>query len=173
MEYPKEIDCAPLILKGLEEDCYKKMIELLTSEEVKKTYMVPSLSTLEEKRALFSRLMERSNNRHYLFYGIYLDCELIGFIHEVEKKEEEIEIGYVISPRAKGRGYATLAFSTIIPMLFDCGFKRILAGAFEENQASQKVMLKCGLVKTMKNEVIPYNGSEYLCLYYEIDKERG
>ena len=47
------------------------------------------------------------------------------------------------------------------------GFKRLTAGYFIENKASQRVMEKAGMTKTDIKEEIQYRGISHNCEYYE------
>jgi ribosomal-protein-alanine N-acetyltransferase len=56
--------------------------------------------------------------------------------------------GYFILPEYHGQGYMTEAFREIIRFAFeDNGVYRISTGCLSENQASERVMIKCGLIK--------------------------
>ena len=103
-------------------------------------------------------------------YGIFLDNKLIGLINEVERKNLQVEVGYVIHPTYKNKGYATEALTASIEELFKIGYTCIKAGAFEENEASMRVMSKSGMAKTDEREQIEYRGKLHNCIYYEIHK---
>ena len=85
-------------------------------------------------------------------------------------KQFEIEIGYVITPKYQGNGFATEAVKSCIDELFRIGFECIRAGFFEENKASYRVMQKCGMYKIDLEDDIEYKGMLRHCLYYELDK---
>ena len=87
---------------------------------------------------------------------------------EVEKTEESIELGYVVSPKYKGNGYCTMALEQSINYLFSRGFKEIICGAFEHNLASIRVMQKAGMTKISKVDQIEYRGKVHTCIYYSI-----
>ncbi|NLV51531.1 MAG: GNAT family N-acetyltransferase [Clostridiales bacterium] len=77
-------------------------------------------------------------------------------------------LGYVIHPQFHGLGYAAEALSAVIIYLFDKGYRQIIAGAFENNVASIRVMQKCGMVQTDKTAMIPYRSEIHRCIYYSI-----
>jgi len=59
-----------------------------------------------------------------------------------------VEMGYFLSPEHQGQGYATEAAAEVIRFAFEeGGVFRITAGCLKENISSEKVMIKCGLVK--------------------------
>lgn len=78
-----------------------------------------------------------------------------------------IELGYVIHPAYQGKGYATEMLNAVLLDLKELGYIKVLAGAFEENIASIRVMEKCGMEKTDREEDIAYRGRKHHCVYYE------
>ena len=142
------------------------MIEIFKNEEVKETYMIPDYSSDEGYINLFENFKKLSNDTRRYVRGIYLGNKLIGFINEVEKTEESIELGYVISPLYKGRGFATRALDLSINYLLSIGYKEIVCGAFETNLASIRVMEKAEMKKMLKTDQIEYRGKMHKCIYY-------
>lgn len=118
--------------------------------------MIPEYKFREEYEKLFNRFLTLSNDLNRFVYGIYLDEKVIGFINDVEIKDDEIELGYVISPKYKNNGYATEVLAASINLLFEIGYHVVKAGAFVENIASIKVMKKCGMSITGEYEEIFY-----------------
>ena len=103
----------------------------------------------------------------HLAYGIYADDRLIGFINDCGMENDTIEIGYVIHPDYQGKGYATEAVHMMIKELLKMGFRKVKAGYFEENEASRRVMEKCGMKQLSYTDEIEYRGITHKCLYYE------
>ena len=57
-----------------------------------------------------------------------------------------MEIGYWIWPERQGRGYAAEAASAVVAELARlCPGRRVVARAFEHNQASRRVLRRAGL----------------------------
>ena len=146
------------------------MVELLTNEEIKETFMIPDFSSEEQVINLFERLKLNSHSETIFERGIYLKDQLIGFVNEVERSEDHIELGYVIHPMHKSNGYASEMLRSVIEELFRQGHHKVVAGAFEENEASFKVMQKCGMKMLDKEEEISYRGVTHRCLYYGIER---
>lgn len=155
-----------LVLKPYTDDDRVRMIQMLTDEKIKETYMIPDFKSEEEALKLFFRLKNDSLSDKCLEAGIYLNCMLIGFVNEVDKDGDRIELGYVIDPEYNNRGYATEALKGVMDELFRSGVKEIVTGAFESNIASIKVMQKCGMKLTQKVEDIEYHGMVHHCVYY-------
>ena len=141
-----------LILKPLTSDDEKAVSELFTDDTVKKTYLLPDFKDAEHLHNYF-------NN----------GTELVGIINDTGlEKYESAEIGYALLPRYFNNGYATEAFGGMIKFLKDVGYKKVVAGAFEENKASIRVMEKCGLVPKNESEKLEYRGKEHTVIYYFI-----
>ena len=159
-----------LELKAFRETDLPAAKELLCSAEVAKSYMLPEFKSPDEAEPLFRRLMELSQSPEHFVYGIYLQDTLIGFLNDVEITESEMEVGYALHPAHWNCGYMTEALAAAIEELFRLGFKRVLAGHFETNHASGRVMAKCGMTKLDKTDEIEYRGVAHKCIYYAIEK---
>jgi len=159
---------ARLVLKPYEEGDEEAMIVLLMDETIRRTFMIPDLKTAEARHAMFLKLFEWSRSDDHFERGIYLDGRLIGFINDVTMSRETIELGFVIHPEFHGLGYATEALAATIKYLFGNGYREVIAGAFEDNRASIRVLEKCGMTKIGKTEDIEYRGEKRRCLYYSI-----
>ena len=160
----KEIKTERLTLGPITGRDRAEMKAILTDAEVSRTYMIPEFHSEEEVEELFTRYCRLSASERFV-YGIFLHGKLIGFIHEVSVKEGEIELGYVISPAEKGKGYATEALRAAIAALFADGFRVVKAGAFEENGASLRVMDKAGMRRIDMTEEFDYRGQKHKCLF--------
>ena len=145
------------------------LIKLITNEEVCKTYMVPENPTDAQKDAIFDRYRALSADPDRFAYGIYAENRFIGLIHEVYRDDNGIELGYIVDPAEKNKGYATQALSAAIKELFSRGCLTVIAGAFEENKASLRVMEKCGMSPTGEVEQIGYRGKTRNCIYMKIE----
>lgn len=155
-----------LELKPLSDSDRDNMIELLTNNEIKKTYMLPDFESEEQAEKLFLRLKEGSLAYKVYQVGIYLNGMLIGFANEVEREDDKIELGYMIHPEHHNQGYGTEMLKAMIEEMFARGFSEVIAGAFEENPASLRVMEKSGMTKLDKTDEIEYRGVLHKCVYY-------
>lgn len=158
-----------LIIKPITSIDEERLMDILINEEIAKTFMLPEFKNREDSRKLAQKIITNSdiNNHEHLEYGIYLDDVLIGTINDVGFNDEEIEVGYLIHPDYQGKGYATETLKAIINEIGQMGFKRLIAGYFIENKASQRVMEKAGMTKTDIKEEIQYRGINHNCEYYE------
>lgn len=146
------------------------MLDLLTDDSIKQTYMLPDFESRETSIPLFQRLCALSKDKTHFVRGIFTDGKLVGFLNDVEIENGTIELGYVIHPDHWGKGYATAALKVAITQLFDLGYHMVLAGAFAENPASLRVMEKAGMRKISKTDTIEYRGVLHSCVYCQIDR---
>ena len=146
------------------------LVELLTDEVVKRGYMVPDFSDRAEAVKVALRLMELSRGNDCIMMGIYLEGELVGILNETEALGDSVELGYAILPRFHNRGIGTEVLKGAIGYCFDRGFREVIAGAFEQNLPSFRVMEKSGMTRLEKTDEIEYRGKVYRCLYYGITK---
>ena len=166
----KEIKTPCLTLGSIRECDFKSLISIMKNDEVGKTYMVPDLPTREAEMKLFTRIRELSERNDRYVFGIFLEDKLIGMLNDTDICGKTIEVGYAIHPDYWGKGYATEALSAVIPHLFSAGFEEVIAGAFECNPASLRVMEKSGMkLSNLKGEV-EYRGVTHKCIYYSIKK---
>lgn len=63
---------------------------------------------------------------------------------------EDAELGYWLRRDAWGRGYATEAAAGVLAVARMIGHRRVVAGHFEDNPASGRVLRKLGFVPTGK-----------------------
>ncbi len=68
-------------------------------------------------------------------------------------REDEAEVGYWIGREYWNRGFATEALCGIVSYCFDdIGLSKLWCGYFDTNEKSMKVMKKCGLKYSHRNE---------------------
>ena len=160
-----------LVLSPLEDKDLFEMSNLLLDSLIKKTYMIKDCSNEEELTNYFYCLKDLTHSEQHYSYGIYLHDVVIGFINDVEIKDKNIEVGYFISSKHWNQGYASEALKAYIKELFRLGFNNVIAGFFDGNKASEKVMIKCGMTSIEKIDYINYRGENHLCRYYMISKD--
>lgn len=71
--------------------------------------------------------------------------EAIGSIAVVDVQDDVPEVGYCLSKKCWGKGYAPEALRAVIAWLFDHGAKRVIAKHDLENPNSGRVMEKAGM----------------------------
>lgn len=160
-----------LVIKPYADVDEDRMVELLTNDKIKVSFMIPDFATREEAVRMFKKLQKYSLSQERYEYGIYLREELIGFVNDVEIEGGSIEIGYVIHPDYHNHGYATEMLKAVIQDLFQKGYREVIAAAFDSNPASFRVMEKSGMTRIEKTEEISYHGQNHHCIFYSIKAE--
>ena len=140
------------------------MLDILTNDTVKQTYMLPDFESRDAAVRLFRKLMLMSLCPDFYVRGIYKNKRLIGMINHTEMDSDSMELGYVLHPDYHNRGYMTQALQTAIEELFQLGYRTVITGAFETNLPSIRVMEKCGMKKTKKPIPFP-TGAKRTCAY--------
>ena len=148
-----------------------RLVEMMRNPEITETFMVPDYSEESQFYTLADKLIEYSQieDTTHFEYGVYLDDYMIGFVNDCGYDDENIEVGYVIDPAYKGQGFATEAVTAAINEFREMGFKKVIAGFFEGNIGSQKVMEKCGMRLNGKSDKEEYHGKVLMC--YECGME--
>lgn len=160
-----------LVLNMLRDKDVEAALDLLTNDIIKKTYMLPDFEKRTDAIPLFQRLMTLSQDSSRFLRGIYLNEHLVGYINEVEKDDQFIELGYILHPAYHNQGYMSEALAAAFEPLFKKGFKEVICGAFEENKASLRVMQKAGMKLLERTDDIEYRGKVHRCIYYGIKNE--
>jgi ribosomal-protein-alanine N-acetyltransferase len=98
---------------------------------------------------------------------------LIGIILYFDEKDGACEIGYGIGSRYWNRGYATEAVRRFIEYCFDeRGLKTVCASFFTGNEASRRVMEKCGMkFSRFSEKELSYLDIERDLTYYSVSAE--
>ena len=164
------IKTARLLLHSIKNKDDEDLKNILTNEEIGMTFMLPDFKSEDEITAMIARFKALSESSDRFVYGIYLSDKLIGFVNDVDIGKSHVELGYVIHPDFKGQGYATEALRAAIDEIFASGFKKVQTGAFAGNDASIRVMQKCGMSKEAYEDEIEYKNKIHKCVYYSIEK---
>ena len=98
---------------------------------------------------------------------------LIGIILYFDEKEDSCEIGYGIGSGFWNQGYATEAVGRFLEYLFrEKGMHTVYASFFTGNDASRRVMEKCGMTfDRFSEKELTYLGIERDLTYYAIHRK--
>jgi ribosomal-protein-alanine N-acetyltransferase len=130
--------------------------ELLSDE--KSMRYLPNIKTenLNESRKNLVKSIEEADSKDRKLYFFRIENrttkEYIGEIGYTAVKAtpfgKMVDMGYFIKEKYWGKGYTTEALKRIIEYAFEDGdVYRISAGCIKENKGSERVMVKCGMVK--------------------------
>jgi RimJ/RimL family protein N-acetyltransferase len=70
----------------------------------------------------------------------------VGLLPVIDRVAGTVEIGYLVSPWARGRGVATRALSLLTDRALELGAERMVLHIAVANPASQRVAQRCGYV---------------------------
>lgn len=125
-------------------DAYHKMLD-----DFDIIRMTGSIEFPVTRQAANERRTRRSDDPECWFKGVYLDGTLVGEAGCFRTKTNHIEIGYLVGKDWWGQGLATRIIPKIIARIVASGYKGPIVGTvFQDNPASQKVIERCGFVKT-------------------------
>ena len=95
---------------------------------------------------------------------------LIGILISFDETDTSCEIGYGLGSAHWGRGYATEAVRRFLDYLMDeRGFRTVCASFFTGNEASRRVMEKCGMTcDHFVEKELTYLGVERDLTYYAV-----
>lgn len=101
--------------------------------------------------------------------------KLIGIILYFDETADSCEIGYGIGSGFWNRGYATEAVGRFLEYLLEeKGMRKVYASFFPENDASRRVMEKCGMkYDHFSEKELNYLGTERDLVYYSIQRGFG
>ena len=99
--------------------------------------------------------------------------KLIGIILSFDEKDGACEIGYGIGSSYWNRGYVTEAVRRFLEYLFEeRGMQSVCASFFPENEASRRVMEKCGMhFDRLSEKELEYLGRPRDLIYWSVSRE--
>ena len=122
------------------------LVRLLNNVNVEKWLLqIPSPYTTEDADIWINKNINEKDNGTDFCYAIENNGELTGGIGLHKKYEHSAEVGYWIGEEYWNRGFGKQALNKILDFGFNkLNLQRIHAHVFEENIASEKLLLKCG-----------------------------
>jgi RimJ/RimL family protein N-acetyltransferase len=115
-----------------------------------KSLFPPGRITPEHCREIFVPEIERLGKfpRSGHHWGVHLDGQPIGTMRLSLERSATGSIGYGFGAEHWGKGYATEVVREVSRYAFEeCGLHRLQAFVYSPNEASKRVLLKCGFVR--------------------------
>lgn len=135
------------LIRNFNETDWKDLYEYLSLPE---TYIYEPGSPVDEAEAE-SMCRERSESLQFMAVELKNENKMIGHLYFNRSDPEEFmtwELGYIFNPVYQNRGYCTEASRRIIDYAFrELGAHRINAYCNPLNEASWKVLEKCGMIR--------------------------
>jgi len=145
------IETARLVLRPMQAGDVVRLAEAIDDPDIARmTSRIPHPYSLSAAEAFFADQREAADER--LDHTLQIetrDGEMIGAVGADRRGGPFPEIGYWIAREHWGRGYATEAASAMrdwARRTFGC--RAIVAGHFADNDASGRVLVKCGFLYT-------------------------
>src|SRR3954470_3115015 len=90
--------------------------------------------------------LDRFDGRHRAGWAILDGEEFVGYAvtGPIDREGREVELGYAVSPWARGRGVATATLRLLTRWAFEQGLVRVTAVISVDNPASSRVAEKVG-----------------------------
>ncbi len=147
----RRLDTERCILRCIKPDDYEMMYENWAKyDEVCRYYPFHPVQNLDAYREKVNRWVSNYTSNDYFHWVIELkkSGQLIGTINlgNVEESCLMADTCYMLSPRYWGMGIMTEVLRCVLEYAFcDIGFNRIQAEVFYGNDASVRVLEKCGM----------------------------
>jgi [ribosomal protein S5]-alanine N-acetyltransferase len=145
------------------------LIENLNNRNITKwLFVIPDPYTVDEAGKWIKFCKENDDKNDNYLFAVEENEIFIGGIGLHKKMEHCFDVGYWISEKQWGKGYATEALKILTDMAFNkLKIDRIQGFVFDGNTASEKVLEKCGyeyegyLKKSHKKGEVFYNSKLY------------
>ena len=164
LRYMREEDTHDIFTNiNSDKDVLKYFIDRYVENESEMTLNRTIKLCLEAEKYLFAIELKETHE----VIGMILQCSTAN------KVFNSSEIGYAIGKKHWNKGYITEAFKAVIDFLFSLGVHKIVASHLVGNNASKRVMEKCGLVYECRRVQEIYYHELYhdVDYYYIINKE--
>ena len=145
----KEIDLNRILLRPFEMKDVNDVFVYASDEEITKYLTWNPHKNIQETESLLKNVFTKYDEKTFRWAIVYKkNNKVIGSIDvaRLNLERESVEIGYVLNRAYHNQGLMSEAFKGVIDYLFnDVDLKEIRACFELGNEASKKVMEKCGL----------------------------
>ena len=141
-----------LILRRVLPSDVKEMFELRSNPETMKYIPRPLVTNYDEALAHIKMMEDKIETNEGINWAITLkgDDKMLGVIghYRIKPEHYRAEVGYMILPEYHGKGITTEAVQCVVDYGFNTMPLHSIEGVIDpENEASQRVLQKCGFVK--------------------------
>lgn len=149
-----------LILRDYVESDREDYFKLKNDSETMYYLQDIKVSSRQESDEEFEQVLEDAKRTDRTFYFLHMELkdshEQVGSIGYTVKEKTPVgkivHAGYFTYPKFWNNGYVTEAFRKVLEFAFtEDGVYRVTTGCLAENAGSEKVMIKCGLIKEAKH----------------------
>ncbi len=141
-----------LILRRVLPSDVKEMFELRSNPETMKYIPRPLVTNYDEALAHIKMMEDKIETNEGINWAITLkgDDKMLGVIghYRIKPEHYRAEVGYMILPEYHGKGITTEAVQCVVDYGFNTMQLHSIEGVIDpENEASERVLHKCGFVK--------------------------
>lgn len=141
-----------LILRRVLPSDVKEMFELRSNPETMKYIPRPLVTNYDEALAHIKMMEDKIETNEGINWAITIkgDDKMLGVIghYRIKPEHYRAEVGYMILPEYHGKGITTEAVQCVVDYGFNTMQLHSIEGVIDpENEASQRVLQKCGFVK--------------------------
>lgn len=133
------------------QDTYDIHRYISLDKQMHETFLFPDFEYEHETAHFIEQQLNHYSNPDFYLWGIehQVSHECIGLILTLnpDVHNYSTEIGYVIARTYWNQGIASEALQCVSDYLFEIGFHRLVASYIQGNEASGRVMAKCGFIK--------------------------
>ena len=156
-------------------DRHALFVNINNDKEVLKYFLDKYLED-ESELLLDKRINFCIENKRYLFsIELKENHEVIGMILQCSVPDQYFnnsEIGYAIGRKYWNHGYVTEAMKAMIDFVFSAGVNKVIASHIVGNNASKRVIEKCGMIfEGRRKEDLYYHEQYYDVDYYYLLKD--
>ncbi|MBF7010160.1 GNAT family N-acetyltransferase [Novosphingobium resinovorum] len=142
-----------LFLRPAWPEDFDDLVEALSDDDVQRTVDVAPLPRSAEELRIY---LDRPRDPRLPHFFMYLRApggpQLVGSIglgrSDSALGAKEIEVGYWIVPRYRGRGYAGEALRAVVNQARSLGHLRVIASHFADSRGTQQVLESAGFHDT-------------------------
>ena len=160
---PLVIETERLVITEFTPDMARAVHENSLDEDNRKFVPDEVFETVEDAAETIAFLASRyGGTEGPLAYPVLVknSGENIGYVQLVPLEDGRWEIGYHITKKATGRGYATESVRAFLPVITGTvGAREVLGICLSENAASKRVLLRCGFTPVFEG-VGDYQGRQ-------------
>ena len=165
-----------LILRKLERTDALAIYHMINHDrDVLKYYVAPYMAN-ENEASVEGTVTYSEKAGVYAFAVILKESgEVIGMLNQCNRANRyfnNIEVGYALGKEYWNKGYCTEALKAFIRMLFERGVHKVYCGHILENKASERVMIKAGMIREgIRKEELYYRDRYWDVNYYYLINE--
>ncbi|HUD31097.1 MAG TPA: GNAT family N-acetyltransferase [Novosphingobium sp.] len=150
------------------------LVEVLLEEDIQRNVGVAPLPrTAVEVRAYLDRPRDPRLPHFFMYLRAPGGAQLVGGIG-LGRYDDDVEVGYWIAARHRGRGFAGEALRAVIGQARILGYRKLVASHFADSQGTHQVLEGAGFHDTgqVRSRYSAARAMEYAVRIYVADLER-